>query len=1009
MTRNIKFALTITVLVILGLSFGLYSNSYAVTAADWKAGRIIDDAIFTDKDSMSVDQIQLFLNSKVRNGQCDTNGIRTSELGGGTRAQYGAANGNPIPFTCLKDFYEVPKIDPGPGIPANNYGGVMPNGAKSAARLIWDAGQRYNISPRVLLVKLGTESAGPLTSDDWPFIKQYTYAMGAHCPDSGPNGSANCDTDYAGFSIQISESARLLRWYLDSMTQPWWSYKKPYQTNSILWNVSQTGCGGSNVYIENKATAALYTYTPYQPNPAALNNMYGTGDSCSAYGNRNFWRVFNDWFGPTYAPSYAAEYVTQSPYPNLNPGQTTVAFIQIRNMGNRIWYDDTTATANGNKPIHLATTSPINRNSDFKDDSWLSDNRPSGTFSIVYDSNGNPYTSNPHSVKPGESARFEFKIKVPNSYLPGTYHEHLTVVEESGNGVIPMPVTPWLDIIVNKVVSANYASQSTYPILKPGEAKKDSFITYKNTGNTSWYDNSSAAQNNSNPVRLATMTPVNRISIFADSSWETNRDRPTGLFAMVYRSDGSEYLSNPHIVKPGESAKFQFTIQTPDNNIPGVYREYLSIIEEGGVGIINTPIIAWMDITTTDSPSARPIIDSLSEKIVRTNTLTKTYQFKNTGTTTWDSSTQLKIVSGNVTGVESSNWPSHSIAATINEATVIPGQIGTFDVTFKATGIIGSRIIKIAPAINGNSISLNDMTINIKIDAPDYTATYVSQSDYPTITQNSSLNSMLRFKNIGNVTWYDTTSAVSVGANPVVLAATNPINRLSVFKAAFVRADRPSILFNKVLKSDNITPTNNQHAADPGDIIEFKFTITAPDNLTPGVYQEFFQPIVEGGSPWNMKQIAWTNVKVTPGYNIASFYGQSNYPTVNRGGSVDSYFMFKNSGNTKWYDSLSAPIGVRPVSLATTNPINRLSLFKANFATSNRTNLQFSSVYNSDGLTLSDDQHLVQPGQIAKYSFSLKAPLGLSPGLYRESFQPILEGANQWSMQQTAWLDVTVK
>lgn len=28
-----------------------------------------------------------------------------------------------------------------------------------------------------------------------------------------------------------------------------------------------------------------------------MSNLYGTGDSCSAYGNRNFWRMYTDWFG----------------------------------------------------------------------------------------------------------------------------------------------------------------------------------------------------------------------------------------------------------------------------------------------------------------------------------------------------------------------------------------------------------------------------------------------------------------------------------------------------------------------------------------------------------------------------------------------------------------------------------------------------------------------------------------------------------------------------------------
>jgi len=286
-------------LISLGCIFVSTQTANAVAASEWKAGNIIDDALFIDANSMTVTQIQAFLNSKVP--ICDTMGTNGSTST--SRRDYVRSLGYDIPLTCLRDFYEVPKTVPGPGIPANNYGGKpIPTGAKSAAQLIWDAAQQYDISPKVLLVKLGTESAGPLTSDDWPLLSQYTYAMGAHCPDSGPGGSANCDTNYSGFSIQIAEAAKLLRGYLDNMTQPYWPYKKPYQTNSIYWNVVPSGCGASDVFIETKATAALYTYTPYQPNQAALDNMYSTGDSCSAYGNRNFWRTYNDWFGSTKFP-----------------------------------------------------------------------------------------------------------------------------------------------------------------------------------------------------------------------------------------------------------------------------------------------------------------------------------------------------------------------------------------------------------------------------------------------------------------------------------------------------------------------------------------------------------------------------------------------------------------------------------------------------------------------------------------------------------------------------------
>lgn len=301
----------LVLLFILATGIFLVTNTrpvVAVSGAEWRPGNIIDDAIFTNKNAMSISQIQEFLNRNL--STCDTNGTAPASDKGRpdlTHAQYAAQVGWPgPPYVCLNNYYEVPKTSPSPEQPANNFSGSIPPGSKSAAELIWNASQTYNINPQVLLVKLHTESAGPLTLDKWPLYSQYKYAMGAHCPDSGPGGSANCDPNYSGFSIQILESAALLRYYINNMSQPWWSYKKPLRENSILWNIVESNCGASNVYIQNYATAALYTYTPYQPNKPALDNLYGTGDGCSAYGNRNFWRVFNDWFGTTNVGRYAS-------------------------------------------------------------------------------------------------------------------------------------------------------------------------------------------------------------------------------------------------------------------------------------------------------------------------------------------------------------------------------------------------------------------------------------------------------------------------------------------------------------------------------------------------------------------------------------------------------------------------------------------------------------------------------------------------------------------------------
>ncbi len=253
----------------------------AVSGSDWQAGRIMDDEIFYNKNSMSIEQIQQFLNSKVP--VCDTNGTKPSEYGGGTRAQWGATHGNPAPYTCLKNYYEHPTTH------ANNLSGQpIPADSLSAAQIIYIAAQNYSINPQVLIVLLQKEQS--LVTDEWPFVSQYRAATGNGCPDTAP-----CDQDYYGFYNQVTHAAWQFRRYADV---PRNFNHIPGQNNFVRWSPN-AACGGSSVYIQNQATASLYNYTPYQPNASALSNLYGTGDSCGAYGNRNFWRLFSDWFGPT--------------------------------------------------------------------------------------------------------------------------------------------------------------------------------------------------------------------------------------------------------------------------------------------------------------------------------------------------------------------------------------------------------------------------------------------------------------------------------------------------------------------------------------------------------------------------------------------------------------------------------------------------------------------------------------------------------------------------------------
>jgi len=232
---------------------GVIANiAKASPVVGFNAGRIIDDGVFTNSSSMDVGQIQAFLNSKVPT--CDT--------------WHASGYGQNPPFTCLKDFSE--------------------NG-RSAAQIIYDTARQYRINPQVLIVLLQKEQG--LITDTWPLASQYRSATGYGCPDT-----AACDATYYGFTNQITWAAKMFRAVLND--SPTWYSPYILGNNDILWSPNRS-CGSSTVNIQNRSTQALYDYTPYRPNQAALDAGYGAGDSCSSHGNRNFYLYFTGWFGST--------------------------------------------------------------------------------------------------------------------------------------------------------------------------------------------------------------------------------------------------------------------------------------------------------------------------------------------------------------------------------------------------------------------------------------------------------------------------------------------------------------------------------------------------------------------------------------------------------------------------------------------------------------------------------------------------------------------------------------
>jgi hypothetical protein len=247
------------------------SVSDALSGSQFDPTNIISDANFYDPNAMSEAEIQAFLQAHI--GSC-TNTLCLNVLRADTVSK---AADNMCP------------------------GGYAGAAAEPASRIIFKVQQGCGISARVILVTLQKEQS--LVTARGPSAQILQKAMGFGCPDSSV-----CSSLYYGIFNQIFQGSRQLKRYglsaPDNISFHYFPVGVPSTVRFSPNDVSPTtgvACGSSTLTIQNKATAALYYYTPYQPNGPALANLRGSGDGCSTYGNRNFWVYYNDWFGP---PSY---------------------------------------------------------------------------------------------------------------------------------------------------------------------------------------------------------------------------------------------------------------------------------------------------------------------------------------------------------------------------------------------------------------------------------------------------------------------------------------------------------------------------------------------------------------------------------------------------------------------------------------------------------------------------------------------------------------------------------
>lgn len=684
--KPIWFTALLLAVALIGVT--LYpAQASAVISSDWSAGQIIDDSVFYDNTSMSVADIQNFLNSKVPS--CDTNGTQKNSVNPGmTNAQYAASQGWPgPPYVCLKDYMQVPRSD----TIIDNFSGSVPNGSLSAAQIIKNAADDWGISPKAILVTLHKESLN-IIYDTWPIQYQYKNAMGYGCPDTAP-----CDPSYAGFYNQVNNAAYQFKLYKQNSS----SYRyKPFQTNSIYYNPN-SACGASNVNVQNYATAGLYNYTPYQPNQAALNNLYGTGDDCSAYGNRNFWRVFNDWFGSTRGIDYQWQVVSQDYYTDatktvrassdISPNGSIHLVLKVKNTGTLTWNAST-------GPINLAVLG-VGEKSDFCGAGWLSCNRPA--------------TLQETSVAPGQTGTFEFDVYNPGN-LTGVHRMYVSLVAEGkrwfNNPAVNFYLTPQKATYTWSIQSQLAYTDSSMTTSKnmwntrPGETAY-LVVKAKNTGNITW-SNSGA-----NPVNFA--TAADRISKLCTQEWRSC-NRPATL------QEAS--------VAPGQTGTFAFPVTIP--NAPGDYIEHYSLVSEGKAWFDSTGINYWIKIVpdsyTWSIEGQQAFTDSTmttAKNMWSIKTGESAYlviKAKNTGNVTWtkNGANPLHLATSRPydrsSAVYNQGWLSNNRPAVMTEDSVAPGQIATFAFPVTMPAKSGNYIEHFNLVAEGKSW-LNDTGLNYYI------------------------------------------------------------------------------------------------------------------------------------------------------------------------------------------------------------------------------------------------------------------------------------------------------
>jgi hypothetical protein len=361
-------------------------------------------------------------------------------------------------------------------------------------------------------------------------------------------------------------------------------------------------------------------------------------------------------------------------------------------------------------------------------------------------------------------------------------------------------------------------------------------VVMKNMSNTTW------TNSGSNPVTLGTFNPQDRRSAFCDNSW----------ISFNGGCNRAALLKEASVV-PESNGTFEFSIKTPNNF--GVYKEYFRPVTEGqawmaDLGLfwqfnVKPPTAAWslvsQDIT----------YDSGNTSIANTDALAPntTYYIRvvarNDGNTTWTNSGSNPVDLGTSSPQDRNSafcdqtWLSCNRPARLNEASVAPGQTGTFSFWMQAPYSVNGTTLKeyFRPVVEG-SMWMNDLGMYWQTNMQSSTTSWqdLDQTAYSDSSHNTPVDPanlqtsktyyfQVKTKNTSGVTWNQG------GSYPTRLGTYNPQDRSSVFcdSTTWVNCSRPAKL--------------SESSVAPGQTGTFNFTIKTPSTATSS--KEYFRLVTD--------------------------------------------------------------------------------------------------------------------------------------------------------------------